>query len=258
MGTEMTAPKNESAQSKPPEMPIGTSRVWSLLRENFAIVSGLAVVTGITLAIIFLFSYLSIFDWHLIIFVQYADVITFGIIAAGVVSGSFMIVYNTAQYFVYLPQESKRFRRLRWLTDGGVALAVLVFLLWSSIRVGSGYFHIVDGVLLLARVVFIVRRALKHIRAKERPTLSQVASYGVLVFLMTALCGRWLGDTVLEMPEFSQNVRVKNSTIDSVKVVIVMSRFTVLLKNKMLYVVPTSDITEFQTTRPLIMIESNP
>lgn len=50
-------------------------------KENFVVLSAAAAVIGITLATTFFGAYLSVFDWRLLWYVQYTDVLTFGIIA---------------------------------------------------------------------------------------------------------------------------------------------------------------------------------
>jgi len=52
---------------------------------------------------------------------------------------------------------------------------------------------------------------------------------------------------VKENPDFNQDVYVKEQQLSNTKLIIVMSRHTVLLKEDVLYVVPTADITKFQT-----------
>jgi hypothetical protein len=74
-----------------------------------------------------------------------------------------------------------------------------------------------------------------------------------LVFLVVALIGevamigQWLGESVKETADFNQDVSLKDQTLTNAKLVIVMSRHTVLLKDNMLYVVPTGDISKFRT-----------
>jgi hypothetical protein len=55
------------------------------VRENFVLLSAGTALLGVTLSATFLAAYLSVFDWHLIWFVQYTDIITFGLLAVGVV-----------------------------------------------------------------------------------------------------------------------------------------------------------------------------
>jgi hypothetical protein len=59
--------------------------------------------------------------------------------------------------------------------------------------------------------------------------------------------GRWLGQSVDELNEFKQDVYFEDQTIANAKLVIVMSRHTVLLKDKVLYVIPTGEITQMRT-----------
>jgi hypothetical protein len=247
--------KGKIPQAIPTEKPLD---MLALLRDNFAVISGLAVVSGATLAIVFLFSYLSVFDWHLIAFIEYVDVITFGVVAAGVVSGSFTLAYNTVLYFLYIPAESKKFTRRRWIVDGGVAVAAFALYVWLSISGHTGYFHVVSGALVLGGVTFIALRIIRHIQLKERPTMAQASSYVFISLLTTGMCGQWAAYSVLESSRFDQNIRGKDWTFDAAKVVIVMSRFTVLLKDQILYVVPTADILQFRTSGPLITILPSP
>jgi hypothetical protein len=62
----------------------------------------------------------------------------------------------------------------------------------------------------------------------------------------TASFGNWVALTVAESSEIAQDVMTKDQTYSGVKVVIVMSRHTVLLKDSDLLVVPTADITQFK------------
>lgn len=232
--------------------------ILAFLRDNFAVISAIAVVSGVTLAIIFLFSYLSVFDWHLITFIEYVDVITFGVIAVGVVSGSFTLAYNIVLYFLFTPAESKDYRRRRWIVDGGIALAAFALYVWLSVRGNTGYFHVISGALVLGGVTFIALCVIRHVQRKETPSMRQIASYIFISILCTGMCGQWAAYSVIETRDFDQNVRGKDWTLDHAKVVIVMSRFTILLMDQMVYVVPTGDILQFQTSNPVITILRSP
>jgi hypothetical protein len=58
--------------------------------------------------------------------------------------------------------------------------------------------------------------------------------------------GQWLGYSVLET-EKPQDVKLKDGDMDGVKVVIVMSRHTIFLRDHDIYVVPTDDIKQFHS-----------
>ena len=72
-------------------------QVLQFLKENFALVSAIAALIGIALSTTFLAAYLSVFDWHLLWFVQYTDVITFGLLAIGIITGSLTFIQASAQ-----------------------------------------------------------------------------------------------------------------------------------------------------------------
>jgi hypothetical protein len=65
-------------------------QILDAVKDNFVVLSGVAVVLGVSFATIFLAAYLSVFDWHLLWFIQCTDIVTFGLIALGIISGSFV------------------------------------------------------------------------------------------------------------------------------------------------------------------------
>jgi hypothetical protein len=79
----------------------------------------------------------------------------------------------------------------------------------------------------------------------------------LLIIICTVTLGQWPAYSVSETFEFDQDVKLKNGTINDAKLVIVMSQFTILLKDRVLHVVPTADVTEFQTKHPLLRVPSS-
>jgi hypothetical protein len=63
------------------------------LTKHFAVLS--AGLTGLaaTLAMIFVFAYLSVFDWNLIWIIEYPDIIKFCLIGIGIASGSAVVTF---------------------------------------------------------------------------------------------------------------------------------------------------------------------
>jgi hypothetical protein len=79
-----------------------------------------------------------------------------------------------------------------------------------------------------------------------------------LLVIGAGALGRWLGESVEETSYFNQDVHFKEQTLKDTKLVIVMSRHSVLLKDRILYVLPTADISRFQTSHELVTILSTP
>lgn len=97
------------------------SALLQSMRGNFVLISAAAVITGVVLASIFLAAYLQVFDWHLILFVQYADITTVGLIAVGIISGSLLFLVNTAMIINNITTSERIERRKsslsrRWLS----------------------------------------------------------------------------------------------------------------------------------------------
>jgi hypothetical protein len=93
-----------------------------------------------------------------------------------------------------------------------------------------------------------------QVRAGAWPNTAQMTGLIIIVITTATAFGQWLGNSVIETSQFDQDIFLKDGTIKAAKLVIVLSRHTVLLKDRMLYVVPTSDITKFQTSHELITI----
>ena len=97
-------------------------------------------------------------------------------------------------------------------------------------------------------IVALTLIVINHFLAATWPTIGQFSSIAVLAASCALIFGQWLGTTVKETSEFNQDVYLKSETLNNVKLVIVMSRNTILLKDNIFYIVPTADIVQFRTT----------
>jgi len=200
------------------------------LRENLAIISALSVAGGTALSTIFLSAYLSVFDWHLLWFVQYPDLLTFGLIAAGLIGGSFLLLQSASQA-VLSATALKGKSKTRWLIALPTVFVLLLgFDLYATIQHGDGYFHILFGAGIIVTGVLLILVVLSHVRSASWPTAMQAAAIVSLAAINALSFGQWLGHSLLETSQFDQDVRVKNGMFNAVKVVAVMSRNTILLK----------------------------
>jgi hypothetical protein len=231
--------------SKVPAPALTATEVIQALKENFVVVSAVAALMGIGLATTFLAAYLGVFDWHLLLFIQYADIITFGLIAIGVLSGFIGIVQSMTQTF--LSNHDAKDRRQVFLFALAAVIVVVVFNVGTAIYYHEPYVHILLGGLVLFFALGWLSFVVSTIAKGTWPTSFDVMLVFFFTLSMAIFCGQWLGSTVKETPTFNQDVYVKDQTLNDVKLVIMMSRHTVLFKDGVLYVVPTADITKFRT-----------
>lgn len=246
---DATVPEPPS-EAPAPVQSVNVTRTLQFLRENFTVVSAVALVTGIALATLFLFSYLSAFDWHLIWLVQYQDVLSFGLIAVAIL-GSSIAALNS--YF-YMGLNAKSLG-MRWVVGMAVVVILLItWSIWSSIINHEGYFHVISAVLLASGVVIFLYGIVRHLQSSRWPGSVQAISLMILAVILTSQGGRLLAEWVLETNQFVENVQIKNQNLKDAKLVIVMSRFSVFLKDNVLHVYPTADITELQTDHKLALV----
>ena len=239
--------ETHNAARSPARSPASPVAIFQIVKDNFAVVSGLAVVAGVGLATLFLYSYLGIFGWHLIWYVQYADILTFGLLAVGIVGGSLIFLQSLAQTFLDLYSFSDKSRRRILIASGLGLLALIAVNVNEAVRQREGYLHVLFGAMALALGVTLILVAVDHARVGKWPNAAQAIFAMILIVISTASVGMWLAYSVLETSEFDQDVTLKDGTLSSAKLIIVMSRHTILLKDKVLYVVPTADISQFRT-----------
>lgn len=224
-----------------------TAQLIQAIKENFVVVSGTALIFGVVLASTFVTAYLTVFDWHLLWFVQYTDIITFGLLGLGIISGSLIILQALAQTVINLFQ-LKKDSRVRWVWVLSLFLvAFIIFELWGAVHNGKGYFHVLWSAIALGLGVIVILQIIGYVISGSVPNIVQFAFLITLVVSGAGALGQWLGYSVLEM-ETPQDVKLGENEMKGVKVVIVMSRHTLLLKDKDIFVVPTDDIVQFHST----------
>ena len=146
----MSNETNNAAQPPPPATPASPSATFQFIKENFSAISSVAIVGGIGLATIFLYAYLSVFDWHLIWFVQYADIITFGLIVVGTIGGSLIIFQSLAQTLLDIGSLSRKSKWFCLIGLGFISLAIIAVNINDAVRQREGYLHILFGALVFA------------------------------------------------------------------------------------------------------------
>jgi hypothetical protein len=141
--TEVTA--TEQPPSKPAALGLTTKQVLQDIRDNFVMVSAGAVIAGVGLASIFVASYLSVFDWHLLWFVQYTDIVTFGLVVVGIIGGSILVVQSLTQTVLGAVAMQGKSKRRSIIILVVISLLLLASQLYWPILHGEPYFHIISG-----------------------------------------------------------------------------------------------------------------
>jgi hypothetical protein len=228
-----------------PNSSVTAAQVLAFIKDNFVIVSAAALLLGVTLSTTFLAAYLSVFDWHLLWFVQYSDIITFGLLAVGIIAGSLTFIQASAQTVLGLFGMKGKTQRAHAIFLFFFISAIIGVQIWGARKTGEGYWHILMGAMVLGLGIMFIMQIMGYVTTATLPNRTQA------FFLILALCfstvslGQWLGYSVQESAK-GQEITLKDKTLSDMKVVLVMSRHTILLKDDMLYVLPTADIASFK------------
>jgi hypothetical protein len=99
---------SEQPPAAQPAPGLTAAQALQFIKDNFVLVSAAALLIGVALSTTFLAAYLSVFDWHLLWFVQYTDIITFGLLALGIVSGSITLLQGFVQTVLTGPTPAQR------------------------------------------------------------------------------------------------------------------------------------------------------
>ena len=246
---------DEQAKKSPPSPTFAES--LQFVRENFVLVSAAAALVGITLSTTFLAAYLSVFDWHLLWFVQYPDIITFGLLAVSIIGGSLTFIQSAAQMVLGVFDVKGRSKRGYGIFLAVFVLSIVALQIWNATLNGEGYFHVLMGAAVLGLGIITIWQAMRYITGATMPNLKQGFFLCLLVAFTTVSLGQWLGYSVRESSK-ALDIVLKDKTLTDMRVIIVMSRHTVLFKGDDLFVVPTADITQFQVKGGMLQIPVPP
>lgn len=214
--------------------------------ENFAVLSSLLLILGIVCSTVFLYAYLSVFDWHLIWIIEYPDILKFGLIAIGFIGGFAAIIQFIIDKTIQVRETTGKARwKVLALPIGIFAFLVVLDILVQWNKPDPAYarlaYYCLSGATLIVWT-FLINHYVKN---KEGVGFSEISS---LSFLLLATCltfGYTVGYSVRYSRDFEHDVHLKDQTIQDVILVMATSHHTILYMGKTALVVPTTDIVRF-------------
>jgi hypothetical protein len=223
------------------------SQVLQGVRENFAVISGVIVVLGIGLATVFVSAYLTVFDWHLIWFVQYTDILTFGLIGVGVLGGSTILIQSFAQSVLQFKvwDDQRKWKGIL-IFLGFWAFFYILQMFLEHLRPEPHYQYITSAWLSIIAAISLIVTPILYYRLGMWPNAGQVLAIVISALFGALSFGQWLGYSVLYTSQFDQDVTFKGGTLNGAKLVATLSRNTILMKDGVVYVIPTADVTQFR------------
>jgi hypothetical protein len=217
------------------------------VRENFGPISAFAGLTALLGSTVFLYGYLSVFDWRLIWVIEYSDVLKFGLIIFAVLTGSlyFLQGYATDAYNAVFNEDLKK--RLWW-----AKMATFMFFLsfttkiWSDETNEVHYYmlHVMMHLSVLLIGVITIAAVLRF-KSWKITTLHDWANDAILAVFVLSIFGQTFGYYTRDMEGFKHDVVLKGVEMKNVGVVMITSHHTVLYSDKGdVIVVPSADVNQ--------------
>ena len=209
------------------------------VRENFGPISAVTGLTALLGSTVFLYGYLTVFDWRLIWVIEYSDVLKFGLIIFAVFTGYLFLLHGYASdaYRAALSEDPKK--RLWW------AKAVTF---WFFLSFGSKiltdetsdmhYYmlHIMTHLSVLLIGLVTIHTALRFRNWKSVTTTDWTNDAMGVVFVLS-IFGQTFGYYTRDMDGFKHDVILKGVEMKNVGVFMITSHHTVI-------VVPSADVNQ--------------
>lgn len=223
---------------------------FSFLIDNFAAFSTLTTAMAASLSMIFLFSYLSVFDAYLIMTIEYSDLLKFVII--GICFAS-TILLSTRYILDHVINNANIINPPKIF----LAFTVLAFIAYISFPVYGSYYHDrvslpyqVDKTACILYVAIIIILYVKIYPAIKVITFKHLYNAAALLALFVVMAGFTCGVYVRDKGTIhSVSMRENETTlrtIENVGLILFTSHHVILSYADTVLVVPTANITEMR------------
>jgi hypothetical protein len=227
------------------------------LTKNFALVSAAITVLSACMVMVFLFAYLSVFDWNLIWIVEYSDIIKFSLIGVAFISGSAYFVFTIFDHaHKWLIFDTKQGR-----TTIIVLLAMFVLMLaidlYYDIYVASNpttEYHIYVFLSYVFLVVFAIACMGMY---KDRENISAWVVGPALGSLMVliGIFGRTYGLRIRDISDIRHEVIMREQgswrhIFGDATIVLLTSHHTILKVGSTVVILPSNDIAQIVALTP--------
>ncbi len=236
----MVGSKNKAPLPKP-------FKIFEFVNKNFAFVSALIVIVAYFCATLFLYAYLSFFDWRLIWVIEYSDVLKVGMLTLSIIS-TFLISFWALADDLHVWRE-KPWEWIKTIVNSIAGFTVLSLVVWLVHEYGYQepmYFYYI---LLHASWLMIVLAGFSFIRAvRIFPNYSARDVIGDVVFIFSAiyLFGLTFGVWVRNNDGFKHDVTLKGEVMRDVGVVLMTTHHVILYKDDLSIIVPASSVERIQ------------
>jgi hypothetical protein len=220
-----------------------------LASENFAILSAITAIFAAAVAMTTMISYIAVFDISMIWIIEYSDLLKLFLVGVAFTSGYLYMISNLVNDFhLYYDEKGKASRNLL-IFSICVPIIVLVLNLRSDVLSplkAAKEFHLFSftSYEVLIALIYIPFRILKN---AAQLTTKMIVSMAFVILLSFGLFGRTYGLKIRDADENYHDITTKidggqRDVLTAAKIILITSHHTILLQNKIVIALPTSDI----------------
>ena len=220
----------------------------TFLMGHIASFSALGAVAAVVCSTLFLYSYLSVFDWRLIWIIDYSDIFNVGLVALAALYTVILVVLTAVFIFLNLSrmkEKNRRTQQILYLSLNGVVgvifLATVLFFEWQS---DTPYQLFTAGgvsALFLLTFVFIIVRLV----TSPTPSIAErILGLSSLLILTAGIAGFAFGTVTKYSGGLRYDIFLKDGEMVDVRLVLFTSHHAVFYSSDRVIILPTSDIVK--------------
>lgn len=229
--------------------------------NNFAVASALATAITVSILLIFLQAYLAIFDWTLIWYLEYPDILKLLLVTVALVASVFAPAFNLMEAIFNALSSGTWKARLFWIIALLVPIIGASMQLFLEVRAGSGkwsfYFALIVTYAGLIGIVVSLDRMVSLVTADayDESDRAFLANQLFAVVAFFGGLGSLFGHYVRDISNVSHDALVKAPKgeivrLTDVKTIIAFSHHTAFWHNGKAYVYQTPDIFKLESGTP--------
>jgi hypothetical protein len=229
------------------------------LTKNLALVSAAITLFSACMVMVFLFAYLSVFDWNLIWIIEYSDIIKFSLIGIAFMSGSAFLLYLILSHVHdWLIFGTKR-GRITIILLLAMYVLLLAFNLYNDIYVKSNPTTEYDIYAFLS-YVFLIGFAIScmeiyKVKAGENISFWWVGQTLCNLIILIGFFGRAYGLRIRDISDIRHEVIMREQgglrhIFGDATIVLLTSHHTIIKVGSTVVTLPSNDIAQIVALTP--------
>jgi hypothetical protein len=225
----------------------GLAHLLAHVTKHFAVFSSAAIIIVGLSATIFVYAYLSVFDWRLIWIVEYSDILKVGLVAVAFISGFAFFVFNvTHDVYVWFVDQSTSARGAK-MTMAAIWAGLAVLWLFNEYLSPEPHYSL--RIWEFASLTYLGLLVIKIGSSVKKGWYISARTLIFDVFFIVAgisTFGHTVGLYVRDTAGFKHNVFLKTGEIRDAGLVMFTSHHMILYRDGRAIVVPSADLVKLE------------